>query len=67
MALSLSGSGGQSFGCFLVGGMEIKLVGEANDYVGKGMAGGEITIVPPPGHKYKVQSAQHLPIYFNPE
>ena len=60
MGLSLRGSGGQSFGCFLVGGMEVKLVGEANDYVGKGMAGGEITIVPPPGHLYKVRTAQGL-------
>eukprot|EP00250_Pteridium_aquilinum_P010221 c19223_g1_i1 orf=236-5086(+) len=41
------GSAGQSFGCFLTPGMNIRLVGEANDYVGKGMAGGEIVIVPP--------------------
>lgn len=41
------GSGGQSFGCFLTTGMNIRLVGEANDYVGKGMAGGELVIVPP--------------------
>ncbi|MCO5561596.1 hypothetical protein L7F22_015217 [Adiantum nelumboides] len=40
------GSAGQSFGCFLTPGMNIRLVGEANDYVGKGMAGGEIVIVP---------------------
>jgi glutamate synthase (ferredoxin) len=45
--LNIRGSAGQSFGCFLAGGMKIKLTGEANDYVGKGMAGGEITIVPP--------------------
>lgn len=32
---------------FLAGGINVKLVGEANDYVGKGMAGGEIVIVPP--------------------
>jgi GXGXG motif len=30
-----------------VGGMSVKLIGEANDYVGKGMAGGDIVIVPP--------------------
>eukprot|EP00249_Psilotum_nudum_P024065 c29078_g1_i2 orf=699-5618(+) len=40
------GSAGQSFGCFLSHGMKIYVVGEANDYVGKGMAGGEIVISP---------------------
>ncbi|KAG9457365.1 hypothetical protein H6P81_001873 [Aristolochia fimbriata] len=40
------GSAGQSFGCFLVPGMNIRLVGEANDYVGKGMAGGELVVTP---------------------
>lgn len=59
VGLDLRGSGGQSFGCFLVGGMDVKLTGEANDFVGKGMAGGDITIVPPPGHKYKVCSPLH--------
>ena len=48
-SLDLRGSGGQSFGCFLAGGVEVKLTGEANDYIGKGMAGGELVIVPPPG------------------
>eukprot|EP00887_Chlorella_sp_A99_P001969 scaffold18.g1969.t1 len=47
--LLLQGSAGQSFACFMVEGMVVRLVGEANDYVGKGMAGGEVTIVPPPG------------------
>lgn len=46
--LNLFGSGGQSFGCFMVEGMNVRLEGEANDYVGKGMAGGRLTIVPPP-------------------
>ena len=49
ISLDLRGSGGQSFGCFLAGGIEVKLTGEANDYIGKGMAGGELVIVPPPG------------------
>lgn len=44
--ITFVGSAGQSFGCFLTPGMNIRLVGEANDYVGKGMAGGEIVIVP---------------------
>ncbi|KAI4965209.1 hypothetical protein ZWY2020_055235 [Hordeum vulgare] len=41
-----TGSAGQSFGCFLTPGMNVRLVGEANDYVGKGMAGGELVVVP---------------------
>ena len=46
------GSAGQSFACFMVSGMKVKLTGEANDYVGKGMAGGEVVIVPPPGSRF---------------
>ena len=47
MNITLNGSAGQSFGCFIVGGINIKLTGEANDYVCKGMAGGEVSILPP--------------------
>ena len=42
-----TGSAGQSFGAFAVDGMHLHLEGEANDYVGKGMSGGEIAIRPP--------------------
>ncbi len=42
--LTFHGSAGQSLGCFLVSGVEIEMIGEANDYVGKGMAGGEIVL-----------------------
>jgi glutamate synthase (ferredoxin) len=42
-----SGTAGQSFGAFLAAGAELELVGEANDYVGKGMSGGRIVVVPP--------------------
>ncbi len=41
------GSAGQSFGAFNVTGVELSLVGEANDYVGKSMSGGRIVIAPP--------------------
>ncbi|KAL1220143.1 Ferredoxin-dependent glutamate synthase 2 [Cardamine amara subsp. amara] len=44
--LTFTGSAGQSFACFLTPGMNIRLLGEANDYVGKGMAGGEVVILP---------------------
>ena len=47
--LSFSGAAGQSFAAFLLQGMNVRLVGEANDYVGKGINGGRITLVPPPG------------------
>ena len=43
------GSAGQSFGAFSVPGMSLVLHGEANDYVGKGMTGGQIVIAPPAG------------------
>jgi formylmethanofuran dehydrogenase subunit C len=53
--ITLTGSGGQSFGCFCIKGLDVKLIGEANDYVGKGMNGGEIAIVPPPNSPFKVR------------
>jgi glutamate synthase (ferredoxin) len=49
LALNYEGAAGQSFGAFLLQGMQVKLVGEANDYVGKGMNGGRLTVVPPAG------------------
>ena len=45
--IELEGSAGQSFGAFTVGGVSVKLVGEANDYVCKSMSGGEVAIMPP--------------------
>ncbi len=53
VTLNLSGSAGQSLGCFMVSGMRIVLTGEANDYVGKGMAGGEIVVHPPANAKFE--------------
>lgn len=50
--LSFSGSAGQSFGAFLVQGIRLTLTGEANDYVGKGMSGGEIIVKPPVTSKF---------------
>ena len=48
----LSGTAGQSFGVWNAGGLELTLTGDANDYVGKGMAGGKLTIKPPKGVAY---------------
>ena len=45
--LTFKGTAGQSLGTFLCGGIKITLVGEGNDYVGKGMANGEIIVRPP--------------------
>ncbi|ADJ28428.1 glutamate synthase large subunit [Nitrosococcus watsonii] len=42
------GTAGQSFGAFLAQGISLELVGEANDYVGKGLSGGRLVIMPPP-------------------
>jgi glutamate synthase domain-containing protein 2/glutamate synthase domain-containing protein 1/glutamate synthase domain-containing protein 3 len=46
-SVRFDGAAGQSFGAFLSAGVEMELVGEANDYVGKGMGGGLIAIRPP--------------------
>ncbi len=48
----LNGTAGQSFGVWNAGGLEMTLTGDANDYVGKGMAGGKLTIKPPKGVEY---------------
>ncbi|MEZ4624926.1 MAG: hypothetical protein R2843_09085 [Thermomicrobiales bacterium] len=47
VTLHFHGSAGQSFGAFTTHGMRMVLEGEANDYVGKGMMGGEIAVRPP--------------------
>ncbi len=47
--INLNGSGGQSFGAFLAPGVSIRLAGDTNDYMGKGIGGGRIVIVPPDG------------------
>jgi len=56
--LEFEGVAGQSFGAFCVPGLALHLDGEANDYVGKGMAGGEIVIRPPRGAALPTQ--QHV-------
>ena len=48
LRLDLRGSAGQSFGAFLAPGLELSLVGQANDYVGKGLSGGTVVIRPEP-------------------
>ena len=52
LELGLTGTAGQSLGAFLVKGVRIVLTGESNDYVGKGMSGGEIILLPPATAKF---------------
>ncbi len=44
----LTGSAGQSFGAFVPRGVTLRLIGDANDYLGKGLSGGRIVVSPPP-------------------
>ncbi|MGZ8463345.1 MAG: GltB/FmdC/FwdC-like GXGXG domain-containing protein, partial [Candidatus Deferrimicrobiaceae bacterium] len=46
--ISFDGSAGQSLGAFLAPGITIRVVGDTNDYLAKGMSGGRIVVVPPP-------------------
>ena len=48
-----NGSAGQSFGAFLISGVELYLAGDSNDYLGKGLSGGRIIVVPPPGSVFE--------------
>ncbi len=53
--IKFKGSAGQSFGAFLVKGVNFKLEGEANDYFGKGLSGGRIAILPPVRSNFKAE------------
>ncbi len=50
--LRFQGSAGQSFGAFIPRGITLVLEGDANDYVGKGLSGGKIVVVPPQGSTF---------------
>ena len=50
-----SGSGGQSFGAFIPKGLTLEVVGDSNDYFGKGLSGGKLVIYPPNGAKFKAE------------
>jgi glutamate synthase (NADPH) large chain len=47
------GSAGQSFGAFLISGVELLLEGDSNDYLGKGLSGGRIIVTPPKGSTFE--------------
>lgn len=58
--INLKGSAGQSFCLFLTKGVVVTLEGECNDYVGKGLSGGQITIYPPRNSPKSFQSDQNV-------
>ena len=51
--INASGGGGQSFGAFLPKGVTIRLEGDCNDYFGKGLSGGKLTLFPPKGSAFR--------------
>ncbi|KAB7698816.1 glutamate synthase large subunit, partial [Plesiomonas shigelloides] len=57
LKVQFSGTAGQSFGVWNAPGVELSLTGDANDYVGKGMAGGKIALRPPIGSAFKAHHA----------
>ena len=60
--LRFRGTGGQCFGAYTAGGLHLERDGEANDYVGKGMAGGRLVVRPPRGARFE---ARNTPIVGN--
>jgi len=57
VVIRMKGSAGQSFGVWNVGGLHLYLEGDANDYVGKGMAGGRLVVYPPTSSRYEARRA----------
>ncbi|BDX05184.1 glutamate synthase large subunit [Planctobacterium marinum] len=55
--INFKGTAGQSFGVWNAGGLEMRLEGDANDYVGKGMTGGKLVIHPPAGVEYDTHNS----------
>ncbi|MFR3729461.1 glutamate synthase large subunit [Lacrimispora sp.] len=53
--ISCTGSGGQSFGAFIPKGLTLELIGDSNDYFGKGLSGGKLVVYPPQGVKFKAE------------
>jgi glutamate synthase (NADPH/NADH) large chain len=53
ITVDFTGSAGQSFGAFLTRGINFRLAGDANDYLGKGLSGGRIVVAPPAGSSFK--------------
>ena len=58
--VELTGTVGQSFGVWNAGGLHMHLIGDANDYVGKGMTGGKLVINPPRGVEYNAHESSSM-------
>ncbi|XP_074594378.1 uncharacterized protein LOC141849793 [Brevipalpus obovatus] len=58
--IKANGSAGQSFGAFLASGVTLELEGDANDYVGKGLSGGEIIVYPPKTADNQLKSEENI-------
>jgi glutamate synthase (NADPH/NADH) large chain len=58
--IKFKGSAGQSFGAFAVRGLDIRLEGETNDYFGKGLSGGRISILPPARHSDDFKAEENI-------
>ena len=54
--INFQGSAGQSFASFLVPGINMKLIGDCNDYIGKGLSGGRVIVVPPEDRLFKAEN-----------
>jgi len=63
LTIRLAGTAGQSFGAFLIGGIELDLAGAGNDYVGKGMGGGTISVRPHPTGELVPHAAGNACLY----
>ncbi len=63
ITINAKGTAGQSFGAWVASGVTIKLAGEGNDYVGKGLSGGKLIIAPPP--ECKIEKAEENVIVGN--
>src|SRR6202042_2863925 len=55
IAVAFTGSAGQSFGAFLPRGITLRLAGDANDYLGKGLSGGRIIVAPEPAATFRAE------------
>lgn len=53
--INCTGSGGQSFGAFIPKGLTLELIGDSNDYFGKGLSGGKLVVYPPTGVKFRAE------------
>jgi len=52
-SVKCNGAGGQSFGAFIPNGLTLELIGDSNDYFGKGLSGGKLIVYPPRGSKFE--------------